>query len=155
MIIAIHAKFIPLYLVKKQNETPSSFVYVIEVFDIIGFIFFNFLIEDIFVIWWKDSLMFYVSDAMCSIDLCKETEWKLPFQIFGSVDWSRLYINWMLIILSDELEVDLSIVLPLPLPWGFGVFFRADILLHIYCFLLVKSLSIAFLANSPTLVSSL
>ena len=50
MIIAIHAKFIPLYLVKKQNETPSSFVYVIEVFDIIGFIFFNFLIEDIFVI---------------------------------------------------------------------------------------------------------
>jgi len=48
----------------------------------------------------SESLIFLVSEAKCSIEPCKEMEWKLPSQRSGSVRVLGLYERGMLMTAS-------------------------------------------------------
>ena len=48
----------------------------------------------------SESLMHLMSEAMCSMKLCKKIGWKLPLHNSGSVGVLGSYGNWMLMTLS-------------------------------------------------------
>ena len=61
---------------------------------------FIFLLEMYLAIKLSESLMFFVSDTICSIDLWRDIGWKLPLQSSSLVGELGSYGNWMLMMLS-------------------------------------------------------
>ena len=72
-------------------------------FKLLAFLGLTFLFNIYFAIKLSESLMNLVSEAICSIELCKEIGWKLPLHNSGLVGELGLYSSCMLMTLSSSL----------------------------------------------------
>ena len=83
---------------KFQTELPMP----LKFFKSLAVLRLTFLFTMYFAMKLSESLMHLVSEAMCSIEPCKEIGWKLLLHNSGLVGMLGSYSNWMLMTLSSS-----------------------------------------------------